>query len=123
MTNSVAIPYLEQVMKYSDTLLGLPAIPLLLIGCLAVGYLFKAIPVYPNKWIPLGVYGVGIVGSFALTPLKSGVEIGRALIYGIVVAAFAIFIHRKWLSKYDKDMEPQDTAQISKPTTTGTTQP
>lgn len=91
------IPYLNQVLKWNDTLLGLPALPLVLLGCIVFGYVLKSAPVVRNRWIPFGVICFGI-GANIFIKIPTSVELGaRAVIYGMVVGVLSIVIHRKWL--------------------------
>lgn len=95
MTNS--IPQLETILKYNDALLGLPALPLVLIGCIMAGYMVKLIPVVSNRWIPAIVFACGITANLLITPLSGREGWVRAFILGMVAAGAALFIHRKWL--------------------------
>lgn len=98
MTNS--IPQLETILKYNDALLGLPALPLVLIGCIMAGYMVKLIPVVSNRWIPAIVFACGIVAHLLITPLTDRQSWARAVILGMVAAGAALFIHRKWLRNW-----------------------
>lgn len=122
-TNAVAIPYLEQAIKLNNTLVGLPALLVTVIGCLAFGYLLKAMPVYRNKWIPAGVMLFGIAANLVITPLAGAVEFGRAVIFGMVAGAASIVIHRKLLARYDSAFESGDTTTFGKPETKPETKP
>lgn len=115
-TNS--IPYMEQVLKVNDALLGLPALPLVLVGCVMFGYFLKAIPPFPNRWIPAANFAAGILLNLTITPLRGPQEWTRAVILGMVASGAAWVLHKKVMSRWvdDRDFEPTDTAHISKPT-------
>lgn len=113
--NTNSIPYLEQAIKINDTLLGLPALPLVAVGCLAIGYFFKALPVYRNRWIPSGVFIFGVLANLTIVPIDNKIDFARAFILGLVAGGAAIIIHRKFLSKYDDAFASSDTAKVEKP--------
>lgn len=115
--NTNAIPYLNDVLKINDTLMGLPALPLVALGCVAFGYFLKAIPVYRNRWIPTGVFAFGVVLNLLITPVQNVQDGARVLILGLVAGGLAWVAHRKLLSKWidDRLFQADDTQQISKP--------
>lgn len=114
-----AVPYLEQVLKVNDALLGLPALPLVALGCLAFGYFLKAIPVYKNRWIPAGVFTCGVVLNLLITPIDNVQAGARALILGLTAGGLSWVAHRKVFSRWinDDEFTNNDTQQISKPPT------
>lgn len=116
MNDTNSIPYMEHVLKLNDTLLGLPALPLVLIGCIACGYFLKAIPVFPNRWIPAANFAVGIVLNLTITPLRGPQEWTRAVILGMVASGAAWVLHKKVMSRWvdDADFKPTDTQQFTK---------
>lgn len=121
--NTNSIPevntYLNQLTEWSDKLLGLPALPLVFIGCLAIGYLLAAIPPYPNRWIPPGVFAFGVAANLVVTPLQNKVDVGRAIIIGLIAGGLSWLVHKKFMSKWiaDSDFKNGDTQQIPKPPT------
>ena len=116
--NTNSIPQIEQLLKVNDQLLGLPALPLIFIGCIAIGMLFKAIPVYPNNWIPAGVFVTGILLNLTITPLVDMKDGVRALILGLIAGGGAWIAHRKVVSKWitSDDLKSGDTSIINKTT-------
>jgi hypothetical protein len=94
------VPYVAQVVKWSNALYNLPAIPLVVIGCIMVGYFAKLVPIIPNTWIPGIVFLVGIAANLVMTPLNSGPDWARAVILGLVAGGGSIFVHRKWLKDW-----------------------
>lgn len=106
--NTNSIPYLDQALKYNDALLGLPALPLLALACLCMGYAGKAMPFLQNRFIPLAVILIGIFGNVILglggtsdKGLALVATIGRQVILGFIVGCVAWFIHNKWLKKLE----------------------
>lgn len=95
-----ATPYLSQLLKLNQVLLGLPAIPLIVVGCIIFGYFIKLLPIVTNRWIPTWVFAFGIVANLVITPPTSLELLGRASIYGLVCAGVSIFIHRRWLKDW-----------------------
>lgn len=118
--NTNSIPQLDQLLKINDQLLGLPALPLVFIGCIAAGLLLKAVPVYPNNWIPSGVFATGILFNLLVTPLTDVANSVRALILGLIAGGGAWIAHRKVISKWITTEDLQsDTTTIKKSDTTG----
>jgi len=108
MNDTNAIPYLDRILKANDQLLGLPALPLLFIACLAAGYCLKSIPCWPNRYIPLGVFLTGVLGNIllALGTLAGNRQvviaaIARQAFLGLIAAAAAWLVHNKWLRKFE----------------------
>lgn len=104
-------PYLDKALKLNDTLLGLPALPLVFLACIVFGYVLKAIPFYSNRYIPLGVFAFGVLAYLLITPIQSKVDFGRAIMLGMIAAGAGWFAHRRWVSKWidDKLFESGDT--------------
>lgn len=123
--NTNSIPYLDQVLRFNEQLLGLPALPLVFAGCLAFGYALKAMPFVSNRFIPLWVILGGILGNITLalgTMTGSGLAIaaaiGRQAILGLIVAAAAWLVHNKFLKKYETTGNTETFANPeAKPTT------
>lgn len=123
MTNNIAttnsIPYLDKVLEWNDQLLGLPALPLVVVGCIAFGYLLKAWPQFDNRKIPSWVVMAGIVLYFGITirsildevrDAKTVAEnavfmIGwsfRTAVLGLIAGFVAIAVHRVFLKKIEE---------------------
>lgn len=92
-----SVPWLDTIMKLNDVAIGLPAIPVVIIGCIMVGYFLKLIPVFPNQWIPAVVILAGLGANLLVTPLDSGINILRAITFGMLCGGLAIWIHQKQL--------------------------
>ncbi len=97
MNETNSVPYLDQVLKANEALLGLPALPLVLLLSIALGYVLKFIPIYPNNWIPIGVIVGAILANVGIAFNDGSGNYARAGIYGIIVGVASIAIHRKWL--------------------------
>lgn len=97
MNETNSIPYLGEVLKVNEALLGLPALPLVLLLSIALGYVLKFIPVYPNNWIPIGVIVGAMLANVGIAYNDGSGNYARAFIYGLIVGVASIAIHRKWL--------------------------
>lgn len=113
MTNSTA--YLQQVLQINDQLLGLPALPLVFVGCLAVGYMSKAIPFLDNRWIPAVVLGFAVLAYLGMTPLSDAPSVFRAVVLGVIAGAAAWLVHNKFLSRWEKPAGGQEAKEKEKP--------
>ena len=115
--NTNSIPYLDQLLQWSDQMNGLPALPLVFLGCLASGYVFAAIPVYKNRWIPAGVFAVGVVFNLSITPLDNLQAGTRAVILGLIAGGASWLFHKLVLSRWIDvtQFKAGDTIQITKP--------
>ena len=101
MTNEpTVLPYLNEALKINDALLGLPALPLVLLGCIVAGYMCKLMPFVRNTWIPSLVFTFGIVANIGIQPPKDIGDGVRALILGMVAGGASILIHRKLLKNW-----------------------
>ena len=101
MTNAPStIPYWNTVMQWNEVLLGLPALPMVLIGCIVCGYMCKLIPRVQNRWIPGVVFAVGIVLNLCMVIPCSLADGSRAVILGMVAGGASILVHRKLLKNW-----------------------
>lgn len=57
---------LDKLIAWNDKLLGLPALPFLVVGCIAFGYFIKGVPFIHDKWVPFSCHAFGILGYMAL---------------------------------------------------------
>jgi len=115
MTNEMVIPYLDQVLKVNDALLGIPALPLVFLGCIVLGYMLKAVPFVRNRWIPACSFVFGILCNLGITPLQNLADGIRAVILGMVSAGAAWFAHQKWLKTLidEKLFQANDTNPVA----------
>lgn len=107
-TNSIPtdIPYVSTLLKYNDALAGLPSLPVVVIGCIVLGYMCKLVPVIANKWIPTIVFLCGILMNLGIQKPDNWV---RSMIFGLIAGAASIVIHRKLLKGWiDADVFPAE---------------
>ena len=116
------VPYVETIKKWNDAALGLPALPLVVAGCVAIGYAAKLMQWVPNRIIPTVVFVYGVLANLGIQP-PTTVALGvRAVILGIMAGAVSIILHRKWLRSWiDVDVFPQETQETLTVTHTTTT--
>lgn len=124
MTNSIptAIPYLEHVLKVYEQLYGLPALPLIFVGCIALGYALKSLKAFDNRYIPRWVFGFAVICNLVLAPFEEGTSMriwaGRTVILGVITAAAAWLFHAAVLKKIERKFgwfPTGDTQQFIKP--------
>lgn len=105
-TNSISIPYLNEVLAWNDQLGGLPALPLIFVGCLGLGYLLKAIAAFDNRYIPRWVISFAVIANLAIAPKAADMSLrvwsGRTIVLGIITAAFAWMMHHFLLKRLEK---------------------
>lgn len=102
MTN--AIPYFEEAVRWSESLMNAPAALLVLLVCISVGYVLKAISVFPNRFIPLAVMVIGAVFLMLLTFVKNAEipAMTRNFCVGFVLGFAAWVIHRVALKRLEE---------------------
>lgn len=96
----VVQPVLDQLVSWNNALLGLPALPLVILGAIMVGYFCKLLPVISNKFIPTIVFSFAVAAYLGMTPLEGVRDWTRAIILGLSAGGASIFIHRKWLRSW-----------------------
>jgi hypothetical protein len=94
------LPYLDEALKVNEALLGLPALPLVLLGALALGYFLKFIPPFKNEWIPFGVVTGAILANLGIVITEGSGDYIRAVILGMGAGVASIAVHRKWLKDW-----------------------
>lgn len=117
------VPYIDTIKKWNDAALGLPALPLVVVGCIVIGYFVKMMKWIPNKIIPTIVFVFGIVANVGIQP-PTTMSVGiRAVILGMLAGAASIIIHRKWLKSWiDEDVFPTEVTTVTTTTTTTDTE-
>ncbi len=122
-TNEIALSgvgkYLQIALEWNEHLLGLPAVPLVIVGCIAFGYLLRAWPHFDNARIPSWVVLFGVFFYFGLT-IKSCLDDIRAaktiaetviffvswgfrtVVLGLVAGVLAIAVHRVVLRRFEE---------------------
>ena len=101
MTN--AIPYWDTLVNWDARLAGAPSGLLVFALCIAFGYLWKAIKVFPNRFTPLAVMVAGAILYPALTYAvnQSGPVWVRAAVVGFIIGFLAWLFHRLLLKKLE----------------------
>ncbi len=123
MTNEVALSgaekYLQIALEWNQHLLGLPAVPLIIVGCICFGYLLKAWPHFDNARIPSWVVLFGVLFYIGLTTksclddvkeAKTKLELliflvswgFRSTVLGLVAGVLAIAAHRVVLRRFEE---------------------
>ena len=106
-----AVNYLDKLVQFNDKLLGLPALPFLIVGCIALCYSIKGMPFVGNTWIPFWNFVFGILGYSMLGLLtvnfKAQWYIVLAILFknaviGMIGSALAWRIHTKVLKPLEK---------------------
>ena len=95
---------LDQLQDTTNWLMNLGAVPFTVAACIIIGYVFRAIPIFPNKWIPLVVILAGQIfvllnprpSSFTVTAFYSHGVIG-----GLFLGLVAWLLHDKFISKFE----------------------
>lgn len=102
MTNS--IPYLKTILEWNAALMNLPLGALVVVACIAVGYLLKIWPGFENRWIPPAVVCAGVF-FFTMTAERTAdpvrVWLFKNIIFGLVCGALAWLIHNKVLKQLE----------------------
>lgn len=117
MTNS--IPYLDDAIRWSESLSNAPAAVLVFLMCIASGYVWKAIHIFPNRFTPLVVM---FVGSFLLMGLTWAVDAAaphvlRNACVGFIIGFAAWLAHRLILKRIEDRFGKvtDDTEFVEKP--------
>jgi len=117
--NTNSIPYWDKVLKADEILRVAPAGILVFALCIAIGYVWRAIRICPNRFTPLVVMIFGAGFNLALN--WSPVDRVRYLVAGFILGFAAWATHRliikriedKFGGKLDDEDEPP---AIPKPT-------
>lgn len=117
MTNS--IPYLDDAIRWSESLSNAPAAVLVFIMCIASGYVWRAIRVFPNRFTPLVVM---LAGAFLLMGLtwvshSTAPVIMRNACVGFIIGFAAWVAHRLVIKRIEDRFGKitDDTEFVEKP--------
>ena len=85
--------------------MNLGAVPFTVAACIIVCYVFRAIPIFPNKWIPLVCIVTGAVVFPFLNPHPSSVTAmvfyAHSIIGGLFLGIVAWLIHDKFIQGFE----------------------
>ena len=99
---------LEQASQILNQLYGLPAGLLIVALCIAVGYVLKLIPRFPNGAIPLVVILVAPVLLPVIADYQNDVPwrvwFVRNIVVGLIIGVVAWTIHNQVLSKLEEKL-------------------
>lgn len=117
---------IDQAIGWLNQLYGLPAAALVLISCLAVGYVLRFIKAFPNNGIPVavvlwGAIAMTLVADSRATSMSLRVWIVRNVLVGLAIGFISWLIHNLLLSKVEDWLASKfpdkvaDTTFFSKP--------
>jgi hypothetical protein len=125
----------QQIQDASNWLMNLGAVPFTVVACIIIGYVFRFIPIFPNKWIPIVVIVVGPVVFPCLNPHAASVGmaafIAHSIVGGLFLGIVAWLIHDKFIQNFEDKItaafpgasviltstQPDGTKTFTKPTT------
>lgn len=123
--------YFDKLVQWNDKLLGLPALPLLVIACIAFGYVVKGMVFIGNQWIRPLCYLFGILGYIVMSLITMNFKAPFWMVFAVLfkngaigmigaVAADRLYVYvvkpaeRKWAAKFgggDTDIIARGTAE------------
>lgn len=117
---------IDQAIGWLNQLYGLPAAALVLISCLAVGYVLRFIKRFPNDGIPVavvlwGAVAMTLVADSRATSMSLRVWIVRNVLVGLAIGFISWLVHNLLLSKVEDWLaskfpeKAQDTTFFAKP--------
>lgn len=101
MTNQ--IPYLGDAIRWSEGLYNAPAAVLVFLFCIASGYVWRAIKVFPNRYTPLAVM---VAGAILLTGMDwvskpTAPAVIRSASIGFIIGFLAWLLHRLLIKRVE----------------------
>lgn len=111
--------YIDQVVGLLQKLNGLPAIALVALSCIVVGYVLRCIKRFPNDGIPVVAILWGawyaIIADYSNYNIPLRVDIVRNIFIGLVVGFLAWLFHNqvlkriedKWFPSTDQTQPPK----------------
>ena len=117
---------IDSWLSWLDKLQGLSAVALVMLGCLAIGYILRFIKSFPNTAIPLVVVISGAVGMMLMatgraTTMPTHVWVVRNFMVGLIVGALSWAVHYLALSRLENFIKSKlpgsgdDTTFFAKP--------
>ena len=93
----------DQVQDSTNWLMNCGAVPFTVAACIIIGYAFRLIPIFPNKWIPTVCIVIGSILFPLLNPKPSSETsvafYSHAIVGGIFLGLVAWLLHDKFISK------------------------
>lgn len=120
MNTNTITEYFDKAVQLNDRLLALPALPLVVLGLLALGYALKAMPFIRNNHIPAwnglaAILGYELLG-LAAVPVESNWQVWAAsLTRNFFLAVVAWGIAWRFHAKVLRRWESGDTEFTVKP--------
>lgn len=108
-----------------NKLYGLPAIALVALSCIVVGYILRCIKRFPNDGIPIAVilWGAAFLPLLSdYTPGKFRIWLVRNVFVGLITGFVAWLFHNKILSKIEDKLGLFNNSTVD-PTTATTDKP
>ena len=107
--------WLESAQVWLSKLYGLPGGVLVLVSCIAFGYLLKLVPAkwFPNAGIPVAVILWGCAFNMLMADPRADalpirVWIGKNFLIGLIIGVIAWMIHNKIIKRFTKDNDLAD---------------
>ena len=95
----------QQITDSTNALLNLGAAPFTFVAVIIVGYVFRFIPPFPNKWIPFVCVIVAPVIFCMLNPQASSITnkvfYTHSIVGGLFIGIAAWLVHDKFISQWE----------------------
>jgi len=119
--NTNAIPYWDVLVSWDAKLAGAPSGLLVFALCIAIGYVWKATRICPNRFTPLAVMVFGLLANLGLNWKQP--DRLRFAIIGLIIGFLAWMFHRLLLKrledkfgvKLEDDSDPQAFVKPAEP--------
>lgn len=118
--NTNSIPYLDEAIRWSESLSNAPAAVLVFLMCIASGYVWRAIKIFPNKYTPLVVMIVGAMLLMGLTWVGTAPVpvVMKNFCVGFIIGFLAWLFHRLLIKRLEDWLGTKltdDTEFVEKP--------
>lgn len=96
---------INQIQDSTNWLMDLGAAPFSFIACIVFSYVFRMIPIFPNRWIPFICILFGPIMFCLLNPHSSSINTtafyAHSIVGGFFIGLVAWLAHDKWASKIE----------------------
>ena len=105
---------MQTIIEINAQLYGAPSGVLVAAFAIALGYLLKTVPVFPNRYIPLVVVGFCTIAFMLIAPAKAAesttrIWLVRNFIIGFIIGFAAWMFHAQLLRRFvDPKLWPQE---------------